>query len=465
MAKKIGPLDVYNYLPKTNCGECGEKTCMAFASQLIERAVKLEDCPMLKQPNFAGSYHSLKEMLAPSVKEVIVGIGDMAVKIGGEDVVFRHELTYFNETAIALDVHDEMKDEELLEKIRYVKDFCVERIGEELKLEIIAVRSKSNDPDRFAQCVSKVSDETEKPLIICSWNPSVLESGLKVVGHERPLIYAATKDTWKEVGELAIKYDCPVVAFADDDMSELKSVVKALESMEIEDIVLDPGSHVEGQHLANTFGNFVSSRRAAIWNKDIGYPLLGVPATVWLNGDGAENIFKEVMIAATMIDKYADLIILHTPKIWALLPVITLRQNIYTDPRKPIAVDAGLSRFGDPDENSPILMTTNFALTYYTVASDIESAGVDCYLLVIDTEGLGVEVSVAGGQLDAFKVVDAIKKSGIEEEIKHRKIIIPGLSARISGDLEVQSGWEVLVGPQDSSSIGDFIKKKWSGVD
>ncbi len=464
MAKKIGPLDIYNYLPKTNCGECGEKTCMAFASQLIERAVKLEDCSPLKQPNFAGSYHSLKEMLAPSVKEVVVGFGDMAVKIGGEEIIFRHELTYFNKTAITLDVHDEMEDDELLERIRYVNDFCFKRIGEELKLDIIAIRSKSNDPDIFARCVSKVSGETKKPLIICSWTPSVLEPSLKVVGQERPLIYAATKDTWKEMGELAVKYNCPVVAFADDDMSELKSVVKALESMGVEDIVLDPGSHVEGQYLANTFGNFVASRRAAIWGKDIGYPLLGVPATVWLNGESAENTFKEVMIAATMIDKYADLIILHTPEIWALLPIITLRQNIYTDPRKPIAVDAGLRRFGDPDEKSPILMTTNFALTYYTVASDIESAGVDCYLLVIDTEGLGVEVSVAGGQLDAFKAVDAIKKSGIEEEVKHRKIIIPGLSSRISGDLEIQSGWEVLVGPVDSSSIGEFIEKKWSGV-
>ncbi|NYT00303.1 MAG: acetyl-CoA decarbonylase/synthase complex subunit gamma [Methanocellales archaeon] len=462
MAKKIGPLDIYNYLPKTNCGECGEKTCMAFASQLIERSVKLEDCSPLIQPNFAVSYRGLKEMLAPSVKEVLVGVENTAVKIGGEEVIFRHELTYFNKTAIALDVHDEMENDELVSRVRYVNDFYFKRIGEELKLDIIAIRSKSNDPDIFAQCVSKVSDETKKPLMICSWDPFVLESGLKVVGHERPLIYAATKDTWKEIGGLALKYNCPVVAFADGDMSELKSVVKALESMGVEDIVLDPGSHVEGQHLSNTFGNFVKSRRAAIWNEDVGYPLLGVPAIVWLNGDGAENTFKEVMIAAIMIDKYADLIILHTPEIWALLPIVTLRQNIYTDPRRPIAVDAGLKRFGNPDENSPVLMTTNFALTYYTVASDIESLGVDCYLLVIDTEGLGVEVSVAGGQLDAFKAVDAIKKSGIEEEVKHRKIIIPGLSSRISGDLEIQSDWEVLVGPVDSSSIGDFIEKKWS---
>ncbi|MDD2666764.1 MAG: acetyl-CoA decarbonylase/synthase complex subunit gamma [Methanocellales archaeon] len=460
MAKKIGPLDIYNYLPKTNCGECGEKTCMAFASQLIERAVKLEDCPTLKQPNFAEKYHSLKEMLAPGVKEVIVGVGDKAVKTGGEEIIFRHELTYFNKTAIALDVHDEMNDEELVERVRYVNDFCFKRIGEELKLDIIAIRSTSNDPDRFAQCVSKVLGEAKKPLILCSWTPSVLEEGLKVAGHERPLIYAATRDTWEEVGRLAVKYNCPVVAFADDDMAELKSVVKALESVGAEDIVLDPGSHVEGKYLANTFGNFVASRRAAIWNGDIGYPLLGVPATVWLSGGDAS---KEAMIAAIMIDKYADLIILHTPEIWALLPVITLRQNIYTDPRKPVAVEAGLRRFGDPDENAPVLMTTNFALTYYTVASDLESAGVDCYLLVIDTEGLGVEASVAGGKLDAFKAKEAIKNSGVEKEVIHRKIIIPGFSSRISGDLEIQSGWEVLVGPRDSSGIEDFIEKKWSG--
>ncbi|MBU2617147.1 MAG: acetyl-CoA decarbonylase/synthase complex subunit gamma [Euryarchaeota archaeon] len=462
MAKKIGPLDIYNYLPKTNCGECGEKTCMAFASQLIERAVKLEDCPTLTKPNFAGMYRHLEEMLAPSVKEVVIGVGDSAIKIGGEEVIFRHELTYFNQTAIALDVHDEMKDDELLERVEYVNDFSFKRIGEDLTLDLIAIRSASNDPERFAQCVSKVSDEAKKPLVLCSWSPSVLEAGLQIVGDQRPLIYAATKDTWEEVGRLAVKYSCPVAAFADDDMAELKSVVNALGSMGIEDIVLDPGSHVEGKYFSNTLGNFVASRRAAILNKDIGYPLLGIPATVWLSEKGVETAFKEVMIAATMIDKYADLIILHTPEIWALLPIITLRQNVYTDPRKPVAVDAGLRRFGDPDEGSPVLMTTNFALTYYTVASDLESAGIDCYLLVIDTDGLGVQSSVAGGQLDAFKAREAIKKSGIEDEVKHRKIIIPGFSARISGDLEMQSGWEVLVGPRDSSSIGEFIEKKWS---
>jgi len=457
MAKKLGPLDVYRYLPKTNCRECGEKTCMAFASQLIEREVKLEDCPPLMKPDLAAEFHHLKEMLAPGVKEVIIGTGGAAVKIGGEEVIFRHELKYFNQTALALDVHDEMETDALLKRVKYVNDFKFKRIGEELKLDLIAIRSVSGNPEKFAQCVSKVSAETGKPLVLCSWDSKVLEAALEVVGGKRPLIYAATRDTWKEVGNLARKYRCPVVAFA-DDMSELKSVASALISMGIEDIVLDPGSNAE-----NILGKFVLARRAAILkdDKDLGFPLLGIPAMVSA-GNGLEKTFREVMTAATMMDKYADLLILHTQEVWALLPLVTLRQNIYTDPRKPVAVDPVLRSIGRPTENSPVLLTTNFALTYYTVASDLESAGIACYLLVIDTDGLGVQASIAGGQLDAPKVKDAIKSSGLEKKVKHRKIVIPGYSARISGDLELESGWKVLVGPMDSSGIKEFIEKKWS---
>ncbi|MDI6889117.1 MAG: acetyl-CoA decarbonylase/synthase complex subunit gamma [Methanocellales archaeon] len=460
MAKKLGPLDIYRYLPKTNCRECGEKTCMAFASQLIERDVKLEDCPQLMKPDFAEKFHHLKEMLAPGVKEVTIGTGDAIVKIGGEEVIFRHELKYFNQTALALGVHDELEADALLKRVRYVNDFKFKRIGEELTLDLIAIRSVSGDPERFAQCASKVSAETGKPLVLCSYDPKVLEAALKVVGGKRPLIYAATKDTWKEVGKLARKYRCPVVAFA-DDMSELKSVASALRSMGIEDIVLDPGSNVK--NLSSVLGKFVLARRAAILkdDKDLGFPLLGIPAATSAE-NGLEKTLKEVMIAATMMDKYADLLVLHTQEIWALLPLITLRQNLYTDPRKPVAVDPGLRSIGKPTKSSPVLLTTNFALTYYTVVSDLESAGIACYLLVIDTDGLGVQASIAGGQLDASKVKDAIKRVRLGEKVKHRKIVIPGYSARISGDLELQSGWKALVGPMDSSGIKEFIEKKWS---
>ncbi len=198
-------------------------------------------------------------------------------------------------------------------------------------------------------------------------------------------------------------------------------------------------------------------RSATNEDKVLNRPILGIPAAVYLqSGDR----LKEAMVASLMMVKYADLIILHNIEIWALLPNITLRQNLYTDPRRPVRVEAGLKEFGSPDENSPVLLTTNFALTYYTVASDIESAKVDCYLIVLDTNGIGVEAAVAGRQLSASRVKKVIDETGIEKKIRHKKMVIPGLAARISGELEQLSGWKVLIGPKDSSEIGRFIERE-----
>jgi acetyl-CoA decarbonylase/synthase complex subunit gamma len=191
---------------------------------------------------------------------------------------------------------------------------------------------------------------------------------------------------------------------------------------------------------------------------------MGVPLTAWLEGEGvAPEIVKwrEAYLAAMLITRFADILIMHTLDGWALLPNIILRANIYTDPRKPVAVEPGLRVFGTPDENSPVMFTTNFALTYYTVASDIESAKINAYLIVVDTEGIAVDSAVAGRKLTAEKVAEALKASGIENRVKHRKLIIPGKAARLSGEIEELTGWQVIVGPRDSSEIPKFLQEKW----
>lgn len=446
--KKLGPLDIYKHLPKTNCGECGEKTCMAFASQIIERALTLPDCPYLKGKNM----DALVKMTAPAVRQVIFG-KKSPVKIGGEDVMYRHELTYFNETAIAFDVTDQMEEEELLKRVHYVTDFSHERIGQKLTLQAIAIKNTSQNPDIFAECVDKVAKNTDKALIYCSFLPESLQAALDVC-NDNPLLYAATKETWEQVGNIAREYACPVVAFADNDLPELKSVIAALQSMGLKNIAADPGTHTE--NLSATLNTFVQIRRTSMNEDDIlNCPLIGIPAA-------ASDPMEEVMAASMMIDRFVDMIIFHNTDMYAVLPIITLRQNIYTDPRRPVAVEAGLRTFGEPTKDSPLLATTNFALTYYTVASDIESAALDAYLLVFDTEGLGVQASVAGGQLDAYKANEAMEAAKVAETVNHKKIIIPGMAARISGELEHLSGWEVMVGPKDSSGIPEFIEKRWS---
>ena len=463
--KELSPIDVYKLLPKTNCKECGEKNCMAFATKLVSLETSLENCPPLLTKEHKKAYKQLMELLKPAIKEVVIGVGERAVKIGGKLVMYRHELTYFNPTAFAVDVTDEMSEEEILDKTKRVEQFKFGYIGQTLKLDMIAVRSTSNDPDKFKATVRKVAENTNLPLILCSLNSNVLEAGLKVVSKCRPLLYAATKQNWKEMAELALIYNCPLTVFAPNNLKLLKSLTKTLLEYGVEDLVLDPGTFLS-DGLANTLNNFTMIRRAACKRGDelLGFPLIGVPMVAWMErGKAPEEIAKwrEAYLAAMLIVRFADIIIIHNVDGWSLLPTVILRQNIYRDPRKPVAVEPGLKVFGAPDENSPVMFTTNFALTYYTVASDIESAKVKAYLLVVDTEGIAVDSAVAGRKLTAEKVATAIRTSGIENKVMHRKLIIPGKAARLSGEIEELSGWQVLVGPKDSSDIPKFIQEKW----
>jgi acetyl-CoA decarbonylase/synthase complex subunit gamma len=404
-------------------------------------------------------------MLKPPVKEVVVGAGANAVKLGGKLVMHRHEFTYFNPTAIAIDVTDEMPEEELLNRIKRTEQFSYEYIGYTLKLDMIAVRSTSGDPEKFKAAVKKVVENTSLPLILCTLNPTVAEAGLMAAPKARPLMYAATMDNWRDMAELALMYNCPLVVSAPNDLSMLVSLTKTLVAYGVQDLVLDPGTFMN-EGLADTLNNFTMLRRAACKAGEelAGFPLMGVPMVVWMDkGEVADEIVKwrEAYLAAMLIVRYADVLVMHGADGWSLLPNAVLRQNIYTDPRKPVAVEPGLKVFGTPDENSPVFFTTNFALTYYTVASDIENSKINAYLIVVETEGSAVDSGVAGRKLTAEKVADAIKETGIESKVKHRKIIIPGKASRISGEIEELSGWKVQVGPRDSSEIPKYLQEKW----
>jgi len=463
-AKELSPIDVYMLLPKTNCKKCGLENCMAFATKLVNREIALELCTPLLEKQYQKNYQKLWDMLKPPVKEVTVGTGDNIVKIGGKLVMYRHELAYFNPTAIAIDVTDEMPEEELLIRVKKTEGFSYTYIGKELKLNMIAVRSTSNDPEKFRLTVKRVVENTKLPLILCSFHPEVVEAGLMAASKARPLIYAATKDNWKDMAELALTYNCPLAVFAPNDLKLLRSLAKTLVDYGVQDLVLDSGTF-PNEGLTDTISNLTMIRRAACKRGDelLGFPIMGTPITAWTErSDVPEvNMWNEAYIASVLINRYADVLIMHSAEGWVLLPTTILRQNIYTDPRKPVAVEPGIKVFGQPDENSPVMMTTNFALTYFTVASDLESAGINCYLIVVDSEGLAVDSAVAGRKLTAEKVAEAIKQVKAEEKVKHRKLIIPGKAARLSGEIQELSGWEVLVGPRDSSEIPKFLQEKW----
>ena len=463
--KELSPIDIYKALPKINCKECGVDNCMAFATKLVNREMELDSCKPLLKPENAKSYAKLQDLLKPAVKEMTVGVGDKAKKIGGKLVMYRHEFTYKNPTAIAIDVTDEMPDNEVVARVQKTENYTFEYIGNTLRLDMIAVRCTSEDADKFKACVKKVSETTKLPMILCTLNPAIAEAGLMAAPKARPLLYAATASNWKDMAELALMYNCPLVASAPNDLTALMSLAKTLIAYGVTDIVLDPGTFAN-EGLPDTLNNFTMLRRAATKGGEelAGLPLMGVPMVVWADkGDTADDLIKwrEAYITGMLITRYADILVLHGNDGWSLLPNTVLRQNIYTDPRKPVAVAPGLKVFGTPDENSPVMFTSNFALTYYTVASDIESSKTNAYLIVVETEGSAIDSGVAGRKLTAERVADAIKASGIEGKVKHKKIISPGKASRISGEIEELSGWKVLVGPRDSSEIPKYIIDKW----
>jgi acetyl-CoA decarbonylase/synthase, CODH/ACS complex subunit gamma len=462
--KEISPIDVYKLLPKTNCGECKEANCMAFATRLVNGELMLTDCPPLHTAEYAVAGEALATLMAPPVRTVIIGTGDNSMAVGGKYVLWRHEFTYHNPTPIAIDVHDLMTEEELTERVTRVSQFSYNYIGRKLVLNAVAIRSVSKDPEIFAATVRKVAATTSLPLILCALDPAVMEAGLAEAKDRRPLIYAAMETSWKAMADLAIAHQAPLVVFAPGDLSLLRSLVRTLTAYGVNDLVLDPGTFADAG-LASTLSNFTAIRSAACRQFDelFGFPLLGVPLTVWTGGEISEDVlkWKEAITASMLMSRYADLLIMHSMDGWVLLPQLIWRFNLYTDPRKPVSVEAGVKTFGRPDRTSPVLITTNYALTYFTVESDIKAANLDCYLIVVDTGGLSVESAVAGRYFTAESIANALRDYTVGSLVDHTTLVIPGLAARLSGETEEATGWKILVGPKDSSGIPQFLREHW----
>ena len=455
-------MDVYKALPGINCKKCGVDTCMAFASKLIEREMTPADCPPLFEAQYSEKQAALIKLLSPPVKEVVVGSGEKAIKLGGEEVIYRHELTYFNPTGLFYDVDDSLPVDEIKSRVSAIEDFGVDKIGRTLKLDGVAIRCKTGDAASFGEAVLAATETTELPLILCSHDSEVLEVGAEIALDRRPLLFAATPDNWEKIVEVALKNNCPVVASVPGDVEGLLKLSRNIRSAGISDIVLDIGTNTVGDGLAETINNLVILRRLAVEEElaEAMYPILGVPMVAWIDAKSEIDAgFEEATIAASQLLRFCDALILHSTEMWQNMPLLNLRLNIYTDPRVPVSVEAKLYEVGTPDENSPVFLTTNFALTYFTVASDLEAAKIPAYILVADTEGLAVEVSMAGKKITPEVIQDIFSKSGIEKLVKHRKLVIPGVTARIKGELEDATGWEIIVGPKDSSMIPGFLQK------
>lgn len=467
MSERASLLEVQQLLPGTNCGECGESSCMAFATKLIERETSVDDCPpLIEDPKYEEQKEKLVELLKPPVIEVEIGAGENAVTIGGKEVLYRHELRFHNPTALAVDVSDEMEGRDLRRRCREIGDYSMSKMGEVYELDLVAVRNASGDADEFADAVSTATKETDLPFILCSRDPEALEKGVEVAG-DGALLYAATEENWREVAGIAAENDCPAVASTHHDAEGLKRLSLGIREMGVEDVVLDPGTNVQERGLAETLSHFTMLRKAAINgdDEDLGFPLLGIPAAAHLEERRYEaRTFKESYVASMMIARFADALILHSLDSWSLLGVLNTKISVYQDPQQPAAVDPGYEAIGDPGPDDAVGVTSNFAMTESTVVNDVKGK-IPLHLLVADTEGYSVDVGLAADRFTEREIREVMEEVGVEDRVDHRKLIIPGKAARLRGSIETSTGWDVTVGPEDSGDLPRFVREVWSTED
>ncbi len=436
-------LQIFKLLPKTNCGECGVPTCMAFAMKLAAKNAELAACPY-------ASEEAIKTVGAaskPPIRLVKIGPPDHEVLIGNETVMFRHDKTFVHPTAIAIAFADNEPLTDCGHGIAGVRDYCLERVGEELRVNLVLVDNFSEEVKPFVDLVKTAAGATGMGIILRSSNLEALEAALKELPGQRPLIHAATPANADAVAALALKYNAPLVARA-ATIDELVALTTKLAGLGLKDIVLD----IPADNPAATLQYNTVIRKAALKNsfEPLGYPIINFVTAL----DDASIVAD----ASTFLCKYGSIVVLDRIKLELLLPLMMLRQNIYTDPQKPIQVDPKFYPIGEIGKDSPVLVTTNFSLTYFLVSGEIENSGIPANLLVVDTEGMSVLTGWAAGKFSGEKVANAVKASGLAEQGKHR-IIIPGYVSQISGEIEEGlPGWEVLVGPGEASDLGSFMK-------
>ena len=439
-------IEIFKLLPKTNCKECGEPTCLAFAMKLAAGKAELSACPYVSGEAKA----KLAEASAPPILPVTIGVGDRALKVGSETVMFRHEKRFENPPGFAILITDTMEESEVNARLERFSQLQYERVGLTLRPELVAVKDESGDASKFEALVNKVKQNSGSGIILMSSNPDILAAGLKACANRKPLIYAANKDNMANIADLAKEHSCPVVAKA-SSLEELAQLTTKLIEAGVKDIVLDSGSRT----VRRAFEEQVIIRSAALSKKfrPLGFPTIVFPCEM------TDDPMKEAVIASMFVAKYGGIIVLSDFQGESLFPLLVERMNIYTDPQRPLATTEGIYEIGSPDENSPVLVTTNFSLTYFIVSGEIETSKVSSYLLVKNTEGLSVMTAWAAGKFVADTIAPFVKKCGIWDKVKQHKLIIPGYAAAESGGLEEElSGWEILIGPRDAAHIPAYLK-------
>lgn len=438
-------LDIFKITPKTNCKECGNPTCMAFSMKVAQGAIPLEKCPHLTEDVIA----QLSEATAPPMKTITTGVGEKEYKLGGETVLARHEKTFVSKNLYAVSVSDNMDDAAIDAVLTEMAKVDYERIGERMFVEFVFV-TFAGDKDRYVEVVKKAMASDRALILDCNC-PDAAKAALEVAKELKPILNGATKETAEAMNALAKEYGV-VLGVKGENLDDLYDTTAMLEKMGNKNLVLDVGC----VSIKDVFANTVQIRRAAIKNTDrtFGYPSLVNVAKV-----AAGDKHLQAALASVFTLKYGSIIVMEGMSYAQALPLYGLRQNIYTDPQKPMKVEPGIYPINGADENSVCLTTVDFALTYFVVSGEIERSGVPVNLLISDAGGYSVLTAWAAGKLSASSIAKFFQQADIEGKIKSRKLVIPGKVAVLKGEIQDKlPGWEIIVAPNEAVQLVKFLK-------
>lgn len=431
-------IQIYKMLPQTNCKECGFPTCLAFAMKLAAKQVELSLCPHVTE----SSKSQLAESAAPPIRLITLKANGNEVKAGNEVVLFRHEKTFYHKPGLFVSVSDLQDADEIKAAVKEVDDYSVTYVGMELKMDGFAVEAASGDAARFQSAVGAVRSASSLPLILIAQDPEVMAAGLRAVDGESPLVYGANPSNWESMAGLASQHKAPLAVIA-PSLEELAEMTEKIKAAGVEDLVLDHTCRELGPSLTlNT-----QMRRLALKKnfRALGYPTVSFP--------------KNTSGVAQSIAKYDGFIVLDKFAPEMAYPLLVLRQNIYTDPQKPIQVQPGLYEINKPKPEDPVLVTTNFSITYFSVANEVEGSGLPAWLLVTDAEGMSVLTAWAAGKFDAERIAKAVKTFNLADKVSRKRLVLPGHVAVLSGEVEGElPDWEVRVGPREAVDIKGFLK-------
>ncbi len=436
-------MQIYKNLPRTNCKDCGLPTCMAFAMQVAAKQKALTDCPHIS----GDAEQALSEASAPPMKLVKIGTGANEFQIGQETVMFRHEEKFHRKSGIAVRIPAALSDDEVGALVDNINGSSFVRVGDTLKVAFSAVEVDGvTDPAARAKLVA---EKSQVPVILIGSSADAMKAAVEAIKAQKPLIYKADASNLEAFAAIAASGKLPL-AVGGTSLEEIAELATQAKTNKVEDLILA----FKGDNPGDTIRNLTMARRAALKKK---FRTLGYPLMVEVVADSPE---MEPVLAGMFTAKYAGIVLVNGIEAWQMLPIMTAVQDVYTDPQVPNTVEAKLYEIGGPDEKSPVLFTTNFSLTYFSVEGEVERSKVPTYISVVDTEGLGVLNAYAGDKISAEKVVKSLQEQQVSDKVKHRKLIIPGLLPIFRAEIEDTSEWEeVIIGPEAAREIPAFLMK------